>query len=137
MSEVYMWVYYNARIKEAQLGHLFAQNTWDIFQCFYRFIPVNLFPFFKDSSTQGEISWKLYRASVCDMKKHTFLFAILSQVLQFTLQTSWYGMTKNISGKLPDPFGLRRGSSYYWGCHTLTQVLKNTEKTYVVAYCES
>ena len=44
----------------------------------------------------GEISSKLYRASVCDMKK------------------------------LPDPFGLRRGSSYYWGCHILTQVFKNT-----------
>ena len=50
----------------------------------------------------GEISSNLYRVSVCDMKKGTFLLISLSQMLCYTLQTTWYGMTKNILGKLPD-----------------------------------
>ena len=54
--------------------------------------------------TQGEISSNLYRASVCDMKKGTFLLISLTQILYYTLQTTWYGMRKNILGKLPDHF---------------------------------
>jgi hypothetical protein len=36
------------------------------------------------------------------MKKGTFLLFSLSQILNDTLQTTWYGMTKNIFGKLPE-----------------------------------
>ena len=52
--------------------------------------------------TMGEISSNLYRASVYDMKKLTFLLVSLSQILYYTLQTTWYGMTKNLLGKLPE-----------------------------------
>jgi hypothetical protein len=63
------------------------------------FIPSGAF-----GDTLGEISSNLYRASVCDMKKGTFLLISLTQILYYTLQTTWYGMTKNIFGKLPDHF---------------------------------
>ena len=74
--------------------------------------------------TPGEISSNLYRASVCDMKKRTFLLISLSQILNYTLQTTWYGMTKNIIGKLPDHLWLQISTFNFEGCHTLTQIFQ-------------
>ncbi len=72
--------------------------------------------------TLGEISSNLYRASVCDMKKGTFLLISLTQIFYYTLQTSCYGMTKNIFGKLPDHFWLKINTFNFERCHTLTQI---------------
>ena len=72
----------------------------------------------------GEISSNLYRASVCDMKKGPFLLISLSQILYYTLETTWYGMTKNILGKLPDHLWLQINTFIFEGCHTLTYFSK-------------
>ena len=72
----------------------------------------------------GEISSNLYRASVCDMKKGTFLLISLSQVLYYTLQTTWYGITKNVLGKLPDHWWLHINTFNFEGCHTLTHIFQ-------------
>ena len=71
-----------------------------------------------------KISSNLYRASVCDMKKWTFLLVSLSQILYYTLQTSWCGMTKNILDKLPDHLWLQINTFNFEGCHTLTQIFQ-------------
>ena len=43
----------------------------------------------------------------CDMKKVKFLLVNLSQILSYTLQTTWYGMTTKILGKLLDHLWLQ------------------------------
>ena len=76
------------------------------------------------SPAPGEISSNLYCAPVCDMKKWTFLLISLSQILYYTLQTTWYRTTKNIFGKLPDHWWLQINTFNFEGCHTLTHIFQ-------------
>ena len=72
----------------------------------------------------GEICSNLYRVSVCYMKKGTFLLISLSKILFYTLQTTWYGIAKNILGKLPDHWWLQINTFNFEGCHTLTHIFQ-------------
>ena len=77
-----------------------------------------------EKGSLGEISSNLYRASVCDMEKGVFLLISLSQILYYTLQTTWYGIIKNIFGKLPDHWWLLINTINFEGCHTLTHIFQ-------------
>ena len=79
------------------------------------------FPYY---NIPGEISSNLYRASVCDMAQRTFLLISLSQILYYTFQTTCYGITKNILGKLPDHWWLQITTFNFEGCHTLTHIFQ-------------
>ena len=57
-------------------------------------------------------------------EKGTFLLISLSQILYYTLQTTWYGITKNILGKLPDLWWIHINTFNFEGCHKLTHIFQ-------------
>ena len=78
----------------------------------------------KQTCNRGR-SPQIYTVRQCvTWKKGTFLLISLSQILYYTLQTTWYGMTKNILGKLQDHWWLQINTFNFERCHTLTRILK-------------